>query len=133
MLYLSQPDIEVPSLDAAELTGILYDCVARAVTPAALRQRTVEIVAYPPRGPRYEQTIALLVLVSIEERPLPAHLDREALLELLEAAGVAAETSLSGDTVWGQIGELRFWIAIHKVPHSRGFSDVLMPERFGEG
>jgi hypothetical protein len=114
-------------LDAAELRDVLYSAVAGAVTPAALRARTVDIVAYPPRSLLDERSIHLLVLVSVQDKPLPNHLDRERILAAIEVAGIKPEATLNNDTIWGQIGDIRFWIVIHKVPHSRGFSDVLVP------
>jgi hypothetical protein len=117
--------LEVLPLDVAALSDILYTAVARSVTPFALRQRTVDIVAFPPKALKHEQSVTLLVLVSVEDRPLPAHLNREQILDGLEAAGIKANVSLSRDSIWGQTGDVRFWIVIHKVPHNRGFDDVL--------
>lgn len=128
MLYLNQEDIEVRQTDAAELSAALYNCIARAVTPHGLKHRTVDIVSFPPSELRHEKTISLLVLVSVEKLPLPIHLDKAEILTGLERSGIRARASLNHDSIWGQIGNVRFWIVIHKVPHNRGFNDVLMPE-----
>lgn len=119
--------LSVCPVDAGVLRDTLYDAVARAVTPWARRQRTVDIVAYPARRLEYERSITLLVLVSTEDRPQPDHFNREELLANLEAAEIRAHVSTSRDSIWGQLGDVRFWIIIHKVPHSRGFDDILAP------
>ncbi len=127
MLYLNQEDVEIQQTNAAELNDLLYNCVARAVTPHGFRHRTVDIVSFSPRELQHERTVSLLVLVSVENQPLPIHLDKAQILNDLERLGIRAMASLNHDSIWGQIGDVQFRIVIHKVPHNRGFDDVLVP------